>query len=356
MHSTLNPKPSDDPHDFVVVAPDAARVAPSDDELSNLLHKAARYRSDPHNRAATDLPAGPTVPPVDTTFRPAAIDDIRPSSDRPPSHRRSTGRVVLRAVTAVLLTAFIGGAAVAWGSYGDGAEKKIAKWATQFVMAVSQPTEKPVAAAQAAPPAVQADAANAAPSQPASQQPASQQAASPQPAPLEQTPPAGAEPTTAALSPESEQLLQSMARDLASVGQEVAQLKASIEQLKDSQQQMSRDVAKASETKASETKASEAKASSEKASSEAKASERNLRPRRSAPPPQSAAAPARKPIPPYPASQAAARPLPQAGAPYYMPRQPDYARRQIESQPQVIAEPQDDPESESVPRPPMPLR
>jgi hypothetical protein len=352
----MHPKPSDDPHDFVVVAPEAARVAPSDDELSNLLHKAARYRSYPQNLAVADLPAGPTVPPVDTTFRPAAIDDIWPSSDRPPSHRRSTGRGVLRAVTALLLTALIGGAAVAWRSYGDGAEKKIAKWTTQFVMAVSQPTETPVAAAQAAPPAVQADAANAASPQPA---PAPLEQTPPEgAAPTEQIPPAGAAPTAAALSPESEQLLQSMARDLASVGQEVAQLKASIEQLKDSQQQMSRDVAKASSevAKASSevAKASE-KASSEAKASEAKASEqKNLRPRRSAPPPRSAAAPARKPIPPYPAAQAAART--QAGAPYYGPRQPDYAPRQLQPQPQVLAEPQADRESESVPRPPMPLR
>jgi hypothetical protein len=44
MQSTLNRKPSDDPHDVVVVAPDAVRVAPSDDEISNLLQQAARQR------------------------------------------------------------------------------------------------------------------------------------------------------------------------------------------------------------------------------------------------------------------------------------------------------------------------
>src|SRR5665647_719297 len=42
MHSTLTAKANDDPHDVVVVAPDAIRVAPSDDEISDLLHQAAR--------------------------------------------------------------------------------------------------------------------------------------------------------------------------------------------------------------------------------------------------------------------------------------------------------------------------
>jgi len=88
---------------------------------------------------------------------------------------------------------------------------------------------------------------------------------------------------------ESAQSLQSMARDLASVGQEIGQLKAGIEQLKASQQQMSRDIAKASEAKASEAKAVEVKAP-----------EPNLQPRIAAPLPRPAPAPARKPKPPPP--------------------------------------------------------
>ena len=75
MHSTLTAKRGDDPHDVVVVAPDAVRVAPSDEEeLSSLLQKAARRHSDV--RAAPDI-AVDRVPPVDTTFRPGSIDDVR---------------------------------------------------------------------------------------------------------------------------------------------------------------------------------------------------------------------------------------------------------------------------------------
>lgn len=297
MQSTLNPKQSDDPHDFVVVAPDAVRVAPAEEELSNLLHDAARHLSDSQTRTENGLPAGPPVPPVDTSFRPAAVDAVEV-----PGHRGSTGRGAARAFHALLLAGCIGAAAFAWRSWGDTAEKKIAKWTTQFVMTASQPSENSGAAAQPAPPAVQADATNA---------------AAPQPAPSAQS----AAEAVAAATPESEQLLQSMSRDLASLGQEVVQLKASIEQLRASQQQMSRDVAKASE--------------------------QNLRPRISAPPPRVAAAPARKPIPPYPPPQAAAtRALPQSITPSAVPP----------PESQTTARPQVDPELASVPRPPMPLR
>jgi hypothetical protein len=317
MHSTLKPKPTDDPHDILMVAPDVVQVAPADEELANLLREAARHHSGQPIHTGSDLPVGPPVPPVDTTFRPAAVDDP------PVVGNRWSGRRAVRAFTTLLLAACIGVAGMAWQS--DPAKKLIAKWAAQLVLLTSSlPPEKPGLSAQPAPPAVEAAAANA---------------AAPQPAPLAQTAPEAVVPAAAAPSPDSAQLLQSMARDLASVGQEVLQLKASIEQLKASQQQISRDVAKASENKASENKASENKAS-----------EQSLRPRIAALPPRPAAARARKPIAPYPPPQAAAAPaLPPAAAPYYVPRQ-------IEPQPQTTAEPQADPELSSVPRPPMPVR
>jgi len=317
MHSTLNPKQTDDPHDVLMVAPDVDQVASADEVLSKLLRDAARQLSDPQTHTGSDLPAGPPVPPVDTTFRPAAVNHVLG-----PGHRRWIGGRALRGFTALLLAACIGVAAVAWQSRGDVAKQIIAKWAPQLVLNSLLPPEKPGPSAQPATPAVQAAAANAAPAQPA---------------PLARTAPEGVAPS-AALSPDSARLLQSMARDLASVGQEIGQLKASIEQLKASQQQISRDVAKASEAKTSEAKASEVRAS-----------EQNLRPRVAALPPRSAAARARRPMPPYPPAQAAAAPpLPQAAAPY-VPRQP-------ELQPQATAQPQAEPESSSVPRPPMPVR
>src|ERR1035437_6158005 len=127
MHSTLHSKPGDDPHDVVVVAPDAMRVAPSDEELSNLLQQAARYRSDTQTGAASDVPAGPLVTPLDTTFRPASVNDVPAPGDN-----LSMARRAVRAFIALLLAACIGLAAVAWKAYGDMAEKKIDRKSTRL--------------------------------------------------------------------------------------------------------------------------------------------------------------------------------------------------------------------------------
>ena len=310
MQTTLNPKPSDDPHDVVVVAPDIVRVAPANDELSDLLQQAARHSAAAQTRPASDLSASATVPPVDTTFRPAAVGDVPAMGNH-----GSMVRQVMRGVVALLLATSIGLAGVVWKSYGEVAKKQFAKWTTELVLTSSLPPETPADAAQPAPPVVQADAAAAASTRPAE----------PAPSAAENVAPA------AAASAQSAPLVQSMSRDLASLGQEVEQLKASIAELKAGQQQASRDVAKVSEP--------------------------NVRPRTAAAPPRPAVARARKPMPSYPSTQAAMPPMSApAAAPYYPPRQPDYVTRQPEPQPQYRSEPPADPELSSVPRPPMPMR
>ena len=299
MHSTQNLKQSDDPHDVFMVSPDVVLVAPTDEELSKLAHT-LRHPSNRQTRTGSDLPGGSAVPRVDTTFRAAAVRDVQVTDDRP-----SIGRRAVRAFNGFLLVACIGVAVIAWQSYGDAAKQIIARWAPQLVLTSSPPLENPGPPEQPYPSTIQASA-----------QASAAKAAPPQSAPLAQTAPEGVAPTAAALSPESAQLLQSMAGDLATAGQEIKQLKASIEQLKASQEQMSRDIAKASE--------------------------QNLRPKISAPALRSAAAPARKLMPPFPPPQAAAAPrLPQAAAPS-VPQQPE---------PQPTAQP----EAEPVPRPPMPV-
>ena len=288
MHSTLNPKQTDDPHDLV--APDIVLIAPADAELSSLAPDAMRYPSDPQTHIGSDFSAGIAVPPVDT-FRAAAVNNVQV-----PGERGSIGKSAVRAFTALLLAACLGLAAIAWQSSGNVAKQIIAKWAPKFILTSLLPAlENPGLPEQPSPPTVQVSAAKAAP---------------PQPAPLAQTAPEGVAANAAALPPESAQLLHSMALDLATARQEIEQLKA---------KQMSREIAKASK--------------------------QNLRPKISAPPPRSAAAPARKPMPPFPPRQAAAAPtLPQAAAPS-VPRQP-------EPQPQATAQPQ----AEPVPRPPMPVQ
>jgi hypothetical protein len=317
MDSTINPKPADDPHDVLVIASDAARMVPTDDELSRLarsLHRSA----DPQARTG---PAGATAPPVavprvDTAFRPAATGD-----GQLPDRQRTAGGRAARAFTAALVLAVgSGAAAMAWQSYGGAAEQMIARWTPQLV-------------AQPAPTAVAAIAANPAPPPPGS--------------PV-QAAPEGAAPAAVTPAPSVESAappLGAVTNDIAGMRQEIDQLKASIEELKAGQQQISRDVAKASEAKASEAK-----------TSEVRASEPNLRPKMPAHPPLTAAR-LRKPVPPplsprqtaaYPALPPAAPYVPQSAAPY--------APRQVEPLPPPAAEPPADPELASVPRPPMPLR
>jgi hypothetical protein len=311
MHSTLNPKPSDDPHDFVVVPPDAVRVAPVDDELSSLLREAARHHSGPQIHTVSDSTAAPPVPPVDATFRPSAANDVLGSGSGP-----SIGQRVGRALAALVLAACIGAAAIGWQAFGYAGKKMIVKWTPQFIL-TSLSMDKWGLSAPSTRPDVEADAASA---------------AAPQPAPPAQAAAEAVAPNAAA-STDSAQLLQSMARDLASVSQEVEQLKASIAELKASQQQMSRDAVKASENKASDL---------------------NARARISALPPRPVVARPHKPASSYPPAQA--YPSTQAAAPYVPQAAAPYVPRQGEPLPPAAAQLPAEPGFESVPRPPMPLR
>jgi hypothetical protein len=279
------------------------------------------------------MPAAAAIPPVDTTFRPAAFRPAAAGDVLRPGRTQTIGWRAMRGLTAVLLAACTAGAGIAWELHGDAAKQLIAPWVPKFALASSLRADQPVLSAQAVAPAAEAPAATAANAAPAAPAQSAAEAASPAAAPAETA------------------QLQSMARDVASLGQEVVQLKASIEQLKASQQQISRDVAKASENKVSETKASETNASQPVAL-----------PRISASPPRPAAARVRRPMPSYPPPRvAAAPPMPQTAARYpatapYYGRQPDYMPRQIEPQPQIAADPQADPEVATAPRPPMPVR
>ncbi len=331
MPIALNPKPTDDPHDVLVVAPGVAVMVPTDEELSKL---ARSLRHPPYPQAPTeaDLPLAATVPPVDTTFRPTAVGDVRV-----PGQPLTTGGKAARALAAALVVAACtGGASIVWQSYGDAAVAMVARWAPQRVLALL-PLEKPAQdAQQPAPPAVEATAANAEPA----------------PADVAAENTAEGVAAAAAASAETAPSLGSMANELASARQEIEQLKATIEQLKAGQQQMSRDMAKASDARVSEAKVSEAKVSPEVRASEARMSEgrpSELRPKTPAHPPRTAAVRARKPRPPPPLQQAATAPvLPQA-APLYVPRQ-------VAPPPQTMGETLTDPELASVPRPPMPVR
>jgi hypothetical protein len=340
MHQTLNPKPADDPHDILVVGPGAAVMVPTDEELSKLARSLRNSPSPQQSPTGADLSPAATVPPVDTTFRPTAVGDIR-GLGRP----TAIGKAARAFAAALLLAACAGAASISWQSYGDAAGAMIARWAPQRVLAWL-PLEKPAPVAQPAPPAVPANVANADPAQ----------AGGIAPNPAED-----AAPAVPAAPPDAPQSLDSMANQLASARQEIEQLKASIEELKAGQQQMARDLVKASDSKAADARASDPRTSEIKASPDVRASEarmpevrpaeQNLRPRTPAHPPRTTIGrvPHKPvPIPPPPLQQTATAPMPPASA--------RYVPRPMAPPPQTTGETLTDPELASVPRPPMPVR
>jgi hypothetical protein len=317
MQSPLQPKPMDDPHDTVVIPPDAVRVAPSDDEISDLLREAARQHSGAQARTEPDHMAESELPPLDASFRPTAVNDhLAPRRGR-----------IARAIATLILAGCVGAAAMAWQGSGYAAKKLVAKWLPQFALTTSLPWDKVGLGAESAPAADESAAADATPPATAAQA-VTQTAAAP-------AAPESAASNTTGQPSDPGPSLPSMARDLASVSQQVEALKASIAELKASQQQMARELAKASE----------------------KASEQNTHAKSSSPPARATTASTRKPAPPYlPSSATTAstnRPSPpnspaQAGAPPAVPQtvQP-FAPRQVEPLPS---------QAEPVPRPPLPVQ
>lgn len=331
MQSLPNPKPNDDPHDIVVIAPDAVRVAPADEEIESLLKEKLRAPSAPSEpelhvpplRAVPEREPAAAVPHVDTTFRATALNDA-PLALR----RRSVMGQALRGVAALLMAACIGGAAMAWRYHGDAAQRMIAEWTPVFTPKSAEPAEKTGLAAPAVLAAADVDAANATPPQHAPQPPVATDAAAP--AATAAVPPA-------AVSAAEPQSLEGMARDLANATQQIEQLKASVEQLKASQQQLVAMIA-----------------DKEKA-----AIVQNARPKKPVTPPRPVAAvtPAHAPsaaLSPRPLRPAAMPIAPSTAAP--LPSAAPYVPRQTEPQAQTSVEAINDPELSSVPRPPMPLR
>src|ERR1700730_506810 len=268
MHSTLNPEQTDSRNVFAHVNEEIARayeqVALADEQIARTLaQEAAIHPSDPKIRMT--------------------------------GARRAIGRPAIRGFVGLLLAACIGIAAIGWqSSYGDAARQIIARWAPQLVLTSSPSPNNPGLPEQPSLPTLQASAANALSPSP-----------SPQPAPLAQAASEAVAPTAAALSPDSEQLLQSLARDLATVGQEIEALKAGIEQLKTNQEQMARDNARA----AAQFKASQEEIARDIAkASEAKASEQSLPQKIPARRPRPTPPPTRKPVPILPSPQARGQP------------------------------------------------
>ena len=326
MQTALNPKPTDDPHDVLVVAPGVAVMVPTDEELSKLA-RSLRHPPFPQASTEADLPPAATVPPVDTTFRPAAVGDVRV-----PGQPLTTGGKAARALAAALVVAACtGGASIVWQSYGGAAEAMVARWAPQRVLALL-PLEKPAQdAQQPAPPAVEATAANA------------------EPAPAD----VAAENTAEGVAPAAPRRPKRRRRSVRwRTNSQARGRRSNSSRPPSSSSRPASSKCHATWPKLPTPRVSEAKVSPEVRASEARMSEvrpSELRPKTPAHPPRTAAVRARKPRPPPPLQQAATAPvLPQA-APLYVPRQ-------VAPPPQTTGETLTDPELASVPRPPMPVR
>ena len=293
-----------DPHGVPKISPEVVLVARAAADFPSLAPDARGH----HDHAGSQ---GADVPKVDTTFR--ASD----TSGELLGH----GKWLRSAAMAFLFALCSALAAAGWQRYGDEARAMFSDFTPPAKLSSFLPSSlipgRTVIAAQpdapATPPAVTAD--QAAQSPPAAQQTAD--SAAPAPAP-------------SALPPETEQLLQSMARDVASLNQQIGELKARITELKTGQAQLSHEMAKMSEARVSEPRVSEA---------------RQAEPR-----------PAKLGAPPRPLGTLVThRPKPPSypQAAYVPPPPPRAAPVQIAPPPATLARPNPD---AMVVRPPMPVQ
>ena len=207
MDSSVNTKQTE-PHDSSpgLSTPEAELVARADERLAHAYEQIAH--------------ADEQLARINEQIYRLEHDAVRTKSVKA-IQQPSRGRPVMRGLIGLALMAGICIAAFVSQSYGNTARQVISRWAPQLVAPPSPAADAPKLAALQSQPAVQLAAADTAPS-PNPVQAASQEAA---PAPI---------------PPEVTQLLQTMARDLASVQEGIAQLKAS-------QEQMARVVASVSE-------------------------------------------------------------------------------------------------------------
>jgi hypothetical protein len=160
-----------------------------------------------------------------------------------------------RSPVALLLAASFVVVALALSAFGSGI---VTRWGPQHGSTPSSPSEASTLAVQSAPALVQVAAAETSPSPTAPQEalPPPTSLAQAQPAPQEAAPPAATAPAAAA-PPDQAELLQKIARDLATLERNVEQLKANQQQmagenskaigeLKASQEEMKRTIAKVS--------------------------------------------------------------------------------------------------------------
>ncbi|WP_315780539.1 MULTISPECIES: hypothetical protein [unclassified Bradyrhizobium] len=262
------------------------------------------------DRRSSQRPPDVPLPKIDPDYRTQATSDLAVTGER-----STFATWAVRTILAVLFAVGSAVAAAAWQSYGDQAQEMIAHWMPRITLASN--ADKDAAAQPAA----------TAPQQTAAEAPAEAQ-----------------EHATSAVgaTASQEQLLQSMAHDLAALSQQIGELKTSLAQLKAGQEQMVRDMARVAEAKPSDRPAERSsERTAEARSFDPRAIEQTIRPRPAPRPATAAVTPAlpgaaavHRPRTPPPAAAGMAPPPP---APMPLPSAPV------------------DPDQPVV-RPPMPVR
>jgi hypothetical protein len=349
MQSTLSMKDAD-PHDIFAIEPDFA--PPRSDSAAPSLAPASTgspEHREPHFGPSTappiasvppvtPMPSVMPVPSATSMYRATATDDIRLDDALLNRAPPTPNRWAIRAFWFAFAIVSAMGAA-AWQHYGDRAKQLVAELTPQVALLSSLIPGKATPAAEQAAPAAQTATADQ-PATGAAPAAASQDVATAAPAPAAAAAPTAAvappAPTAPAVAPDQTQLLQSMARDLASMGQQIEQLKANIAQLKASQDQLAQRTARMTETRAVEQRPVP------------------TRPRATVSPHAAIVPPVRRPthayIPPVSAGRASVAPLPAVTAPAPQAAAP----MPLQSPPQSAVVDADD--DGPVVRPPMPVR
>jgi hypothetical protein len=238
----------------------------ADEQLTQMSERLAKIEGDtPRPAAVAPTPQSQPAPSpaAETPPTQASTAQVPP----PPAKSASRSPMALLMAAGFVVTALV------LSAYGGGI---VTRWAPQLGSARSSPPEGPTLAAQSTPSMVQVASAEsvplpatqqeappqATPSQPTSPQPTSlaQAQTAPQDAapPTAAAPPAAVAPPAAAAPPDQAQLLQKIARDLATLERNIEQLRANQQQmatdnsraigeLKASQEEMKRSFAKAPE-------------------------------------------------------------------------------------------------------------
>lgn len=286
----------------------------ADEQLTEMSERLAKIEGEtPRPAAPAPAPSSQPAPSPAAEQPPAQVSAEQASPAQMPPPQVSPAKPASRSPMALLMAAGFVVAALVLSAYGGGI---VTRWAPQLGAKPSSPPEGPTLAVQSAPTLVQVASAETAalPATPqtASTQPTPSQATSlaqAQSTPQEAAPPVATAPAptpavvapTTAATPDQAQLLQKIARDLAT-------LERSIEQLRATQQQMASDNSKAiGELKASQE---------EMKRTLAKAPEQPLPPR--------AAAPAKPPVSVVRRPERMYQPPPVRARPRYYPREQWY--------------------------------